>query len=295
MLRRCERTLAGESFSLLEIAPFVSQESVTVVWSHATGFHASAYTPLLNVLDARLRADNCNVRLLAIDARGHGETRAAADPAALRSWHVYYRDLVALLDSIDKERKVILAGHSMGATASVFAAAQRPGRVAGLVLVEPVFYPPIVGRAPRQQLMAAALRRRSTFASLQEAFNSYRTRGAFRSWSDEWLWSYVNGAFAPLAAGGYELRCSTAWEYQSFVTNEPWPWLAVARARVPATVLLAERYSSCPRSGRAILRLLQPSWRQIVVPGSTHMLTMEKPNEAADILVDAIHGMRPDA
>jgi pimeloyl-ACP methyl ester carboxylesterase len=295
MLARRDVILADEAFSLIEVGSALAASPVKLIWSHATGFHAAAYGPLLDMLERPLIARGRRAIIVAMDSRGHGETRAARDPSLLKSWQVYYDDLVNLLDVIGKNGKVILAGHSMGATASAFAASKRPGRVSRLVLVEPVFYPPGVGRAPRNKLMAAASRRRSSFASLQEAFDSYRPRAAFQGVSDAWLWSYVNGAFDRSASGAYQLRCTTPWEYRTFATNERWPWGAIARARIPGTILLGEKYSACPPSARAIVKLLRPNWRQIVVPSTTHLLPMEKPQPVVDAIMDAIDDCMADA
>jgi pimeloyl-ACP methyl ester carboxylesterase len=279
-------TLANETFSLLEAGSAAS--TIKVVWSHATGLHAAAYGPLLAALARELSARGSPASIVAMDARGHGETRAARHPSLLKSWQVYYDDLINLVDLIGKDCEVILAGHSMGATASTFAAAKRSGRVSRLVLIEPVFYPPVIGVAPREKLMAAAKRRRSSFASLREAFDTYRPRAAFRSVSSEYLWSYVNGAFDRSATGEYELRCTIPWEYRTFETNEPWPWWAIAKARTPGTVLLGERYSTCPPSARTILKLLRPNWRQSVTPGTTHLLPLEKPESVVNAIIEAV-------
>ena len=282
MLTRRELTLSSGSFSILE-GPAGSQGNApAVIWSHATGFHAAAYTPLLEALAGEFEVH-------APDARGHGETGANSDVSLLTSWQVYYNDLVALIDELPPARTVVLAGHSMGATACVFAAAMRPARVSRLVLVEPVFYAPGTGVKARTGLMASAAKRRSSFASLQEVFDSYRPRTAFRGFSDKWLWDYIDGAFRPSGSGQYELRCSPQWEYRTFETNERWPWWAIARAKAPAIVLFAENYSACPPSARAVLRLLQPRWKQTVLQRTTHLAPMEKPESVFNAIVEAVN------
>ncbi|MEP5245434.1 MAG: alpha/beta fold hydrolase, partial [Alphaproteobacteria bacterium] len=90
-----------------------SRERPTLHWAHATGFHSQVYRSLLDEL-----ADDCNV--LAWDMRGHGASAEAADIKTFRGWETYYEDLVAWLESLDEP--VWLAGHSIGATASIMAA-----------------------------------------------------------------------------------------------------------------------------------------------------------------------------
>lgn len=78
-------------------------------------------------------------RVVAYDARGHGESDPAPAPDAYR-----YEDLAAdlggLLDDLGIGRAV-LAGASMGAHTLLRFALDRPERVAGLVAITPAFTP----------------------------------------------------------------------------------------------------------------------------------------------------------
>ena len=105
-------------------------------FAHANGFNGQTYSRILSGL-----SDRFHIR--AWDARGHGATTLPADPAQHRNWYVYRDDLIAMIEPFVKAtgRKVILAGHSMGGTASVMAAAARPDLVRGLVLADPVMFP----------------------------------------------------------------------------------------------------------------------------------------------------------
>src|SRR5829696_2094829 len=78
-------------------------------------------------------------RVVAYDARGHGESAPAPLPDAY-GYDVLAGDLEAVLDELGIERAV-LAGASMGAHTIARLALESPGRVAGLVLVTPAFMP----------------------------------------------------------------------------------------------------------------------------------------------------------
>ena len=78
-------------------------------------------------------------RVVAYDARGHGASAPAPDPAAYT-----YDDLVADLLRVMGERgigRAVLAGASMGAHTALRAALEHPDRVAGLVVVTPAYDP----------------------------------------------------------------------------------------------------------------------------------------------------------
>ncbi|MCK9248728.1 MAG: alpha/beta hydrolase [Solirubrobacteraceae bacterium] len=78
-------------------------------------------------------------RVIAYDARGHGRSDPADDPAAYR-YEDLADDLVRVLDDHDVDAAV-LVGASMGAHTAVRLALTDPSRVAGLVLVTPAFLP----------------------------------------------------------------------------------------------------------------------------------------------------------
>lgn len=72
--------------------------------------------------------------VLAPDLRGHGTLRNDG-PAGIERWSA---DLETALDAAGAPR-ALLVGHSLGAQLALHHAAARPARVAGLVLIDPVF------------------------------------------------------------------------------------------------------------------------------------------------------------
>ncbi len=76
-------------------------------------------------------------RLLTLDCRGHGETRALGDPSRL-SFAQFADDLLALLEGLKLEQ-VALGGISMGAGVALNFALRYPRRVQALVLVRPAW------------------------------------------------------------------------------------------------------------------------------------------------------------
>jgi len=78
-------------------------------------------------------------RVVAYDARGHGQSSPAPDPAVYE-YQDLCADLGAVMDSLGISRAV-LAGASMGAHTLLRFALQEPSRVAGLVVITPAFEP----------------------------------------------------------------------------------------------------------------------------------------------------------
>ncbi len=249
----------------------------TFHFAHATGFNAETYVPLLAPLADKLR-------ILASDARGHGFTALPTGPGVARNWAIYREDLAKFLAATTKA-PAILAGHSMGATVSAMIAAAFPDRVKALILIEPVLMPNILRllswipfRPPSVDLASRAERRRATFASFEAALASYRGRGAFRTWPEEFLAAYLKGGLTPTGNGGeMQLACAPAWEAQTF-RSTPFGATGLARKiRCPVTLLYAEQSTPPESECRAFARI-HGNTRLLKVPGTTHFLPMERPD-----------------
>ena len=78
-------------------------------------------------------------RVIAYDARGHGESDPALEPRAY-GYDRLAGDLEAVLDELGV-KQAVLAGASMGAHTAARMALERPERVSGLVLITPAYDP----------------------------------------------------------------------------------------------------------------------------------------------------------
>lgn len=265
----------------LEFGP--QDRPIDIVFSHANGFNARTYRSILAPLAAGLR-------ILALDQRAHGRSGLAPFPLESRkSWDDLAGDLHAILEGLDVHR-VVLAGHSMGGTISLLAAAAAPERVKALALFDPVIMPPEVvaqsraGQLADSPLVQGALRRRAVYPSHAAAVEAYSGRGAFRTWTSEMLADYVADGFKPTADGQVELSCAPAWEASNFTSHGHDPWAALAGLDVPIRILRAEEGSTCRIEGHEAE--LDASGRVTVetIPGTSHFLPMERPDLVRDVL-----------
>src|SRR5579864_8179762 len=165
----------GGAMAALDLGP--PDRPVDMVFSHANGFNGRTYRTVLQPLAA-------DYRILALDLRGHGASTLPTVIEGRQGWLEFRDDLLALL-SAACEGPVVLAGHSMGGTSSLLAAAAEPDRVRALALFDPVAMPsdlpPDADALQHSPLVAGALRRRALFPSRQAAFEAYLGRGAFKT------------------------------------------------------------------------------------------------------------------
>ena len=275
---------AGE-MAVLEFGD--ANRTVDLIFSHANGFNAATYRSLLSPLSTSLR-------IWAPDLRGHGRSTLPTFARPKTSWRDHRDDLLALLEAVDGP-PVVMAGHSMGGTASLLAAAERPDRVSSLVLFDPViwkraavvafnlpFAHRFVGRIP---IAAAARRRRSRFDSREQAMAAYRGRGAFKGWPDAVLADYLSeGLIGTEGQDGLDLAAAPAWEAANYAAQAHDPWRALRRYPGPVHILKAEHgaLTQLPVAPRGL-----PNVTVDVVSGGGHLFPMTHADIARDALFDA--------
>lgn len=209
-----------------------------LLMAHATGFCAA----VLGSMADRLRD---SVQVVAFDERGHG---ASSRPrSGSFDWHGFADDVLAVVDGLGLHQ-VLGFGHSCGGAALLLAEAARPGTFRGLYLYEPIV-PPIEGPLPfdpaENPLSAGARRRRTTFASRQEALANFSQKAPFDVLAPEVLAAYVDNGFRPARDGGIALRCAREDEaliYEGGFTHDAYRHLG--EIRCPVTVACGERTDS---------------------------------------------------
>lgn len=218
------RTLKAVPYGRMSAVHFGDKNApVKMVFLHATGFHALAYRSLL---------ENLGVHVLALDLRGHGHTKLPIDTEEIASFHTYAKDVTAYLDA-HVPGKVILCGHSLGASCAILAARMAPDKISKVLSFDPVILPLFVrlimkskrGRKRLQNkfpMARIAGRRRDVFTSLESAYKRFHGRGPFKHFTDEALWDYISGAFIPQNpedGNGVRLLCRPKWEQFTYTAQ----------------------------------------------------------------------------
>ena len=258
---------------------------VDLIFCHANGFNAATYRSILAPLASSLR-------ILAPDLRGHGATRLPTQTAGRHDWHDHRDDLIALLEAFPGP-PLVMAGHSMGGTASLLAAAERPDQVSQLVLFDQVIWagatallfrtPLLRGLTERIPLVRGARRRRAVFDSREQALQAYRGRGAFKGWPDPVLIDYLSDGLRP-EGDGFVLSCAPDWEASNYTAQGHDPWRALRTYRQPIRILKAEvdSISRIPENPRGL-----PHVTVETVAGGGHLFPMVRADIVRDALFDA--------
>jgi pimeloyl-ACP methyl ester carboxylesterase len=268
---------------------------LAAVWLHATGFNAMTYQSILAPLGLRTKVQ-------AVDLRGHGRSSLPAVPGKMKSWKTYRDDMIAFLDRESPTKKVVLGGHSMGATVALLVAGARPEKVAGLVLADPVILTPryyaymhlFPGTGGGHHMARQAKKRRLEFGSPDEVQKSYKGRGAFKTWREPFLSDYILDAFDRVDENDPEsedqtwrLLCHPKWEAATFGAQRNRPWHALSKVKkhnIPLTVLRPE--SDSVLTDKVAARLLRKCPHLVLKEraNTTHFLPMEAPYDVRDHL-----------
>lgn len=229
-----------------------------VVCIHSSASSSAQWRPLMDRLADRYRT-------LAVDLYGSGKSPAwpAARPLSLA-------DEVALLEPVFAAAggRFHLVGHSYGGAVALEAARAEPGRIASLVLFEPVLFSVLVAEDPAQPAAREiAAVRDDTIAALEGG----DPRAAGARFVDYWMGSDAWAAMPEPrreALAGAMRAVRAEWDA---AFSDPTPLVAYAELDVPVIYMTG---SQSPASSRAVARLLTkvlPRVTTVEIEGVGHM------------------------
>ena len=252
---------------------------------HANGFCKGLWALVADALRARWR-------VVAIDARGHGDS-SKPEGAGAYAWDAFAEDLLALAEQLmaaDGGRPIALGiGHSFGGTSMIGAAARRADLFERLLLVDPVIPAPLDPGLPPERhvymrrLVDGARRRRAHWPSRAAARAWCAERAFFAAWHPEAIELYLLDGMDERADGSLELKCPGAVEAAVFAGSVSLDVFALARrVRSPARLLWARR-GDFPRPLYETVAAAMADARVDDVDAG-HLVPMERP----DLVVAAV-------
>ena len=253
-------------------------------FSHANGFPASTYRTVFAEL-----ADDYEIR--SIERYGH-------DPRfpVTRDWPNLVDELI---DDMSRHRedaggahpKVWLVGHSLGGYLSLMAALRRPQWVKGVVMLDS----PVIagwrsgllrvmqrtGLDERLSPAAATRKRRTRWASRDEAWRHFRAKPAFARWDERMLSDYIEFGIPPAHADG--TRTLAFDRHIEYLIYRTLPHTLGARlahgAPVPVGFIAGTQSTEVRQVGLAMTRRIAGAhfeWME-----GSHLFPMERPIETA--------------
>lgn len=252
---------------------------------HANGFCKGVWALVADGLRQRFR-------VVAMDARGHGDSSKPEGPRAYR-WHHFAEDIVAVAERLVAERGdprvAVGIGHSFGGTSMLGACVRRPRLFERIVLVDPVTPPPpdAVKTPERNRhvetLVAGARNRRASWPSRAQARAWWSERAFFRDWVSDALDLYVLDGLRDHIDGSVELKCPGEIEATIFGSDVDFDVFDLARAATTPALFQWAKRGNFPRALYEALAACMSEAR-VEDLDCGHLAPMERP----DLVVDGV-------
>lgn len=264
----------------------------TIVFSHGNGFPAGTYRLLFEAWRA------AGFVVQAIEKFGH-------DPAypVTSNWPKLREQLVHFIEREvpQAQRPVVLVGHSLGGILSLLAACRRPDLARGLVLLDS---PAITGwRAHSLQVFKAtglvkrvspgriSRLRRHEWPSREAVHAHFAAKHAFARWDPRVLQDYVHAGFEERDGKAVlAFRREVETHIYNTLPHHVGTELRRHPLRCPLAFLAGTQSVEVRQAGLTTsLRLAHQRFRWIE---GTHLFPMERPDETARAVIEAIEGFR---
>ncbi len=200
--------LADLTLSYVERHADLRGTGPTLLFAHATGFHARIWDEVIAALPA--------VHSICVDLRGHGHSTGGP----FTDWFDLGRDISAFVDTLDLTN-VTCVGHSLGGHILTQATIAHPDRVKGLILIDPVIMAPEIyamaeSLFPKGTQHPAAQRKRN-FTSVQEMVDRFKDRSPYSLFTPMALETYCTHGLVE-HDGALTLACAPEVEASSYMS-----------------------------------------------------------------------------
>ncbi len=249
---------------------------------HANGFCKGTWARIAHELSSAYH-------VVALDARGHGDSSQPEAPAAY-GWHEFALDALALAQQLRETHKKPIAlglGHSFGGTSLLGAAARAPGLFERLVLLDPVV--PLVAVSPERAehmayMVEGARKRRANWSTRDEAREWWAERSLFANWTPEALDLYALDGLRESEAGGVELKCPGAIEAAVFSGGRGVDVAAIAEQVSAPTLWVWAARGNFPRESYQAAAARMPHAR-VETADASHLIPMEQPGLVVEVVL----------
>ncbi|MBA58051.1 MAG: alpha/beta hydrolase [Gammaproteobacteria bacterium] len=279
-------TLSSARLSYFERNAHLKTKGPTLLFVHATGFHARVWDKIINALGEH--------HSISLDQRGHGQS----EKLKISHWDEVVSDTEEFIKELELKNLVAI-GHSMGGHALIGAAASTPSKFKKIIAIDPVIPDPDSFQQQNSVLLEEIdnhpiAKRRDQFSSLEEMMERLKNKGSYGIFDPEIFEDYCRYGLIKNPDGpGYSLACPPEIEasvYSSSRTNAKiyeslktlsFPVLIVrAKERDPSKETMD--FSSSP-TWKNLVNEFQNA-REIYFPKNTHFLPMEIPEKITEII-----------
>jgi pimeloyl-ACP methyl ester carboxylesterase len=256
---------------------------------HANGFGAASWWLVAEQLRTRFR-------VVAIDARGHGDSDTRPIPEGYR-WEYLVDDLrqVAhqLLEETGESAIALGVGSSLGGIVTAGAEALNPGLFGRIAMLDPPIHPndalvkalklELPAQPQRPNIAEQARKRSAIWPSRDTARQAWRDKPMFSTWLPRAFELYLQEGFRDRDDGTVELKCNPHVEATIFETAGSLDTFEFApRVNAPVLLVRAGQGMFPPVIFEHLAGLFPDCTYQVVDAG--HLLPMEAPDLVIELL-----------
>lgn len=261
--------------------------------SHANGFCAATWQLVADRLTE-------HYHVVALDARGHGDSEARPVPDGYSTWEYFIDDLTAVANALREDtgqpRIALGIGSSFGGIITAGAAARTQGLFERVAMLDPPIHPtPELNRTlgladvaslhNQSDLVERTRKRTAVWPSRDAARAAWRDKPMFAPWQAEAFDLYIDTAFRDRPDGTVELKCSPLLEAHIFESTGSLDIVNVIRHLNTPALLVRAAHGMFPKTVFDHLIELFPDGR-LLDAQSDHLMPLEAPALTADVLLD---------
>lgn len=258
----------------------------------ANGFPVECYSPLLDSLSQRFDINSLWHRPL-------WPGQQSVNPAT--NWQHYATDLIKFLES-RKSGPVVAIGHSMGATATVMAALQKPKLFSRLVLIEPVIQPTwkvwLTNHLPkallhRMEPVKSTLLTPEKWKNEAQATQFYQNHAAYKRIPPKHLSVMVESMVEPVSRQSEEvcLRYSRGWEATNYMGLRQ-VTQTFMKLKVPSVIIQGKPNLFCDRKLFNKIKQAKPDNVYFEEHDYGHLIPLEAPELTRQLIISGLNQLK---
>jgi pimeloyl-ACP methyl ester carboxylesterase len=221
-----------------------------------------------------------DLRLLALDQRGHGDSEWVTPPAYKP--HDYAADLATFIGEEIRGERPIVVGHSMGGVVTLAFADRYAELARGVMVVDTA----VVSTRGRDRFLHR-LKALPTvvYPDLETAKARFRLMPNEGEIPEARVLAIAEKSLMPAESGGYTLK----FDRESFFGGDGLHVMDTIRTlRLPTLLVRAEKSRIMTQESSEVAAASNPHTRLVVIPAAHHHVILEKPVETARVIKEFV-------
>ncbi|ORX74800.1 alpha/beta-hydrolase [Linderina pennispora] len=268
--------------------PKPSGYSMTLLLSHANGFHKELWEPVLEQLFSAQSSRPWSIsQAVAIDSYNHGDSavlnRESVAIEEFSTWFNNASDILAVVRQLGVRQNVIGIGHSWGAASMLLAEEISPLTFSGLVIADPVLFNQVELNR-NSAIVKMTMGRRAEWKDEEAARKYFEPHPFFKIWDKRILDLHIKHGLEEVG-GKLVLKCrpiNEAGVFAGAMIASPYATWNIWKVQCPTVFLTGE-------TSQPVIKPINDC-EHYVMKGRGHLLLHEDPDQTAQYFAKFFDG-----